>query len=178
MEQWRTLPFSSSYQVSDKGRICKKEKLMSPTIINGYLRASIHGRRHMVHRLVALTYSERVMGEKSHLTEINHVNGIKTNNEPENLEWVTRSENAIHARRAGLQPQGNWVGENAWLEIMQILHRDPRADRGELAKKFNCGKRTIQKTIYGDDRLKILKKFCRENKISVEDFRSLCRGEK
>jgi DNA-binding XRE family transcriptional regulator len=37
--------------------------------------------------------------------EINHINGVKTDNRPENLECITRSENITHAYRIGLIPR-------------------------------------------------------------------------
>lgn len=52
-----------------------------------------------LHRIVAKIFIPNLYDKP----EINHIDGDKTNNKIENLEWVTSSENKYHAFRIGLK---------------------------------------------------------------------------
>jgi hypothetical protein len=71
---------------------------------DGYLKTVFlrdDGKSHSctVHKIIALAY----LGEKGEGQEINHINGIKTDNRPSNLEYCTRSYNCKHSFDTGLQ---------------------------------------------------------------------------
>lgn len=89
---------------TEKGRIIGKTgKVSYGSNITGYLATSIKsvsdGVRHqkLVHRLVAWAFYGPDNGRM-----VNHKNGIKTDNRPENLEYVTGQQNMIHAYATGL----------------------------------------------------------------------------
>lgn len=65
---------------------------------DGYHKVKMNNKGVMIHHLVAHV----VLGPRPEGLVINHKDGIKTNNRPENLEYVTQAENIQHAIDHGL----------------------------------------------------------------------------
>ena len=59
-----------------------------------------------IHRLVCMAFHENPENKQT----INHIDGVKSNNKLENLEWATQSENLKEAYRIGLR---DFKGETA-----------------------------------------------------------------
>jgi hypothetical protein len=141
MEIWRDIPGRGGlYEASTLGRIRR-----SPTSLplgnvipgrilrlkvarNGYVRASlcIRGRNvtAVVHRLVAAAF----LGECPAGYQVNHRDGVKTNNRPENLEYCSQRENMRHCVATGLYPSGDRNGSRTRPESR------PRGERHHWAK--------------------------------------------
>ena len=106
MVKWKPVSEYPGYSVSNQGdvrnnhtdRILKKD-----TVRNGYQLVTLcdnTGHHHKsVHRLVAKEFVNKPLG----CDLVNHIDGDKTNNRADNLEWCTQSENMKHAYRTGLQ---------------------------------------------------------------------------
>lgn len=112
---WRSTP-DWPYEVSNLGRVRRVEGgvLSGGANWQGYQHVTLSdcGRQKtaVVHRLVA----EAFHGPCPEGHECNHKNGVKDDNRVENLEWVTRSENQLHAYRIGLNEpnSGCWSSED------------------------------------------------------------------
>lgn len=105
-KEWRpVVGYEGPYEVSSDGdvRNVKTGREIKPCIDNiGYLRVSLSNgmiRKHCkVHRLVAMAFIKNPEAKE----QVNHKDGVKINNNLENLEWATRSENIRHAWDSGL----------------------------------------------------------------------------
>lgn len=106
-EYWRTIPSFPVYSASNYGRIRNEGtgRIMHQYLdTRGYpmltLRRDNKQIPQRVHRLVA----EAFLGGQHPELDVNHIDGDKTNNCIENLEWCTREENVRHAVSTGLRP--------------------------------------------------------------------------
>ena len=106
MEIWKDIKdYEGYYQISSEGNVrnIKTQQILKGDTNNlGYRRVTLYTpirKRFFIHRLVALHFCE---GYSEELV-VNHKDGNKQNNNYLNLEWVTRSENDLHAYKMNLR---------------------------------------------------------------------------
>lgn len=106
------------YEVSNKGRVRNKntkKHLTLQTGEDGYVSVGIVGKKtKLIHILVANCFIPKIEGKKF----VNHIDGTRSNNNFENLEWVTPKENFEHAIKNKL------IGKN-YFKQMKIVQKDP-----------------------------------------------------
>jgi len=89
-----------NYEINEYGIIRKiignKKVVKLTRVLHGYVSVFIEGRQFKVHRLVAhVFHKDKKLPEH---TQVNHKDGIRTNNHKDNLEWCTCLENVTHSR--------------------------------------------------------------------------------
>jgi hypothetical protein len=94
------------YAVSKSGRVYsfKAGRFLKPSVgRKGYMRVTLYNNNvqetHLVHRLVAIYWIPNPEDKPT----VNHIDGDKSNNSVENLEWATYSENNTHALETRLK---------------------------------------------------------------------------
>lgn len=163
-EIWKdVVGYEGFYQVSNLGRVksldrivnyrleghkaLKKGKLLKPFIWgDGYYSVMfvVNGKSNSfrVNRLVAFAF----LPNPENKPQVNHINGIKTDNRVENLEWVTSKENIYHAIKNGLSKN---IGVNNYLSKLTkediVFIRTSGLENKILREKFNVSKSCIDR---------------------------------
>ena len=155
-EEWRQIPGFSDYDVSSLGRVRRRTsrggvKAGKPMYQNqgreGYFRVLF---RPLVHVLVAQAF----VGPRKEGMFANHKDGNKANNRADNLEWVTPSDNGLHAYGLGLQQRGERHGMAKLTDdqVREIRARYAGEWGGQtaLAKEYGVSQGLISQIVRGD----------------------------
>ena len=176
--EWRTIEEAPYYMVSNEGHVksCKRDvKTFNGKVecfrhipetyplkekdIRGYKNVSviqydsdmkpINRYTRQVHRLVLENFNP-VDGMEN--LQVNHKNGDKSDNNIENLEWMTPAENTREANSRGLGHQMNQNGEmnsmaslteDQVIEIIKITKKPNRPTDQKIANRYGVTRKTI-----------------------------------
>lgn len=140
MVELRNIPeYSPRYVAGSDGRIyatmnTRGNSLVSPRPLksrllkDGYVVVQLRKDSKNLNRLVHVLIAAAFIGPKGAL-DVNHIDGVKANNLPSNLEYLTHSDNCLHAHRIGLVDSAR--GERCPRSIVTV--DDVLAIRAELA---------------------------------------------
>lgn len=154
-EIWKLI-FDGDYELSNLGRDRRLKPSRGARV--GYIRESVVENRYVdrsfgkdkngvvrrayLHVLVAKEFIGPCPKGKE---EVNHKDGVKSNNKWTNLEYVTHKENQEHASRNALMATGERVGSSKLSigEVRAIRKRARVGLKAHLAKEFGVCLQTI-----------------------------------
>lgn len=153
VEIWKDISgYEGLYQVSNKGRVKstggRHGGFSCDIILKSHFQKGYHKLRlykdntwhnFLVHRLIAIAFIPNPYNKPY----INHINGNRSDNRIENLEWCTQKENIVHAHLLNLCPirNGESIGTSKLKEFEAIevykLYHSKKYTNAQIAKMFN-----------------------------------------
>lgn len=112
---------------------------------DGYSHYRYNGKLYYLHRLIALAY----IPNPHNYHVVNHIDGNKSNNCAENLEWCSVSHNAKDAEKRGKvysleKPRGKTFSKDDRERIFNYIFNNFSENNTQLALKLNTSRTTIR----------------------------------
>lgn len=162
---WKAISgYEGLYEVSDEGLVRSVDRRISGRSIKGRILSAHNSgkgypavalskngivRTTYVHMLVANTFINKPNSIAKLV--VNHKDGNKWNNTVDNLEWVSYSQNNVHAYNTGLKQRGHGF-YNAILteEDVQEIRKLGKYDTYErIANKYGITKASVRDVLIG-----------------------------
>jgi HNH endonuclease/NUMOD4 motif len=148
-EVWKAIPdWEGLYEVSNAGRVRRLHKHTPMRLVKsrlnrcgyptvGLKRVGSRQQEMFVHRLVAAAF----IGPLPEGHQVDHIDGYKPNNSPDNLEYVTPRENMRRGHALGLMntPRGAQSGNAKLTEDAVRAIRASTESYSKIALRWNVG---------------------------------------
>jgi transposase len=122
-EEWKTIPMYSNYLASNLGRIkTVKGKILLGYEQAGYKIVKISNNNNKrcsvgIHRLVAMAF----IPNPNNLSTVNHIDKVRSNNNLDNLEWMSVKDNNLHSKQRKLS---SFQAHSVFYERdLKIIHK-------------------------------------------------------
>lgn len=97
------------------------------TKTNGYRTRFVSGKRHLVHQLIAHAF----LGPRPEGADVDHINGNPSDNRPENLRYMTHSDNLRASQK--VRGKSKYRGVSRHLDAWQC---NVQGKNGRICRRF------------------------------------------